>query len=240
MIIITRRVFLGAPIVFVARRRQGRVTGGPERSALQAAQPGRHNLKLENNRDGVLYVPAGYTVGTPMPLILMLHGAGGSGERMTYTFPLADEFGAIVLAPDSRDERSWDAALGGWGPDLEFLGRAVRRTSELCSIDRARMCVAGFSDGASYALSLGIGSGDVFSHVAAFSPGFMRPRDAQGKPRIFISHGTNDQVMPIDVTSRKFVPSLKALGYDVTYREYEGRHGVPLPIVREAFEWFLK
>jgi len=27
--------------------------------------------------------------------------------------------------------------------------------------------------------------------------------------------------MPIDVTSRKFVPRLKGLGYDVTYREYE-------------------
>jgi hypothetical protein len=46
--------------------------------------------------------------------------------------------------------------------------------------------------------------------------------------------------MPIDVTSRRFVPRLKNLGYDVTYREYEGRHGVTQPIVREAFEWFLR
>jgi predicted esterase len=45
--------------------------------------------------------------------------------------------------------------------------------------------------------------------------------------------------MPIDVTSRKFVPRLKALGYDVTYREYEGRHGVTPAVVREGFEWFL-
>jgi hypothetical protein len=44
------------------------------------------------------------------------------------------------------------------------------------------MCVAGFSDGASYSLSLGIGAGDVFSHVAAFSPGFMTPRDARAHP----------------------------------------------------------
>ena len=46
--------------------------------------------------------------------------------------------------------------------------------------------------------------------------------------------------MPIDETSRRFVPRLKRLGYDVTYREYEGRHGVTPKIVREAFEWFLK
>ena len=42
------------------------------------------------------------------------------------------------------------------------------------------------------------------------------------------------------MTSRQFVPRLKGLGYDVTYREYEGRHGVTPAIVREAFEWFLK
>ena len=100
------------------------------------------------------------------------------------------------------------------------------------------MCAAGFSDGASYALSFGIGAGDVFSHVAAFSPGLMRPRDARGKPRIFISHGTSDPVMPIDETSHRFVPALRKLGYDVTFREYDGRHNVPEPVVREAFTWF--
>jgi hypothetical protein len=46
--------------------------------------------------------------------------------------------------------------------------------------------------------------------------------------------------MPIGVTSRTFVPRLKKLGYDVTFREYEGRHGVPPAIVREGFEWFLR
>ena len=37
------------------------------------------------------------------------------------------------------------------------------------------MCASGFSDGASYALSLGAANGDLFTHIAAFSPGFMRP-----------------------------------------------------------------
>ncbi len=68
----------------------------------------------------------------------------------------------------------------------------------------------------------------------------MTPAEVHGKPRIFISHGLSDPIMPIDVTSRRFVPRLKGLGYDVTYREYEGRHGVTPAIVREAFEWFLK
>jgi hypothetical protein len=33
--------------------------------------------------------------------------------------------------------------------------------------------------------------------------------------------------MPIDETSRKFAPRLRALGYDVTYREFDGRHATP-------------
>ena len=99
------------------------------------------------------------------------------------------------------------------------------------------MVVAGHSDGGSYALSFGIGVGERVGHIMAMSPGVMNPVAATGKPRIFISHGVSDRVMPIDDTSRKFVPRLKGLGYDVTYREYEGGHGVPAQIVHEGFEW---
>jgi predicted esterase len=65
----------------------------------------------------------------------------------------------------------------------------------------------------------------------------MTPVAVAGKPKIFISHGINDPVMPIDDTSRRFVPRLKGLGYDVTYREYDGQHGVPTEIVAEGFAW---
>jgi len=223
--IITRREFLA---------------GGLAASVLPPAAGRTYPLGFDTHRDGLVYVPAGYAERSPVPLMLILHGAGGSGSRAATWFPLADAFGVVLLAPDSRDERSWDAVLGDWGPDLQFIARALRQTVERWAIDRSRMCAAGFSDGASYALSFGIGAGDVFSHVAAFSPGLMTPRDARGKPRIFISHGTSDPVMPIDETSRRFVPALRKLGYDVTFREYDGRHNVPEPIVREAFEWFVK
>jgi predicted esterase len=68
----------------------------------------------------------------------------------------------------------------------------------------------------------------------------MQPAAVRGKPKIFISHGTSDQVMPIDITSRRFVPRLRTLGYAVTYREYDGRHQLPPAVAREAFEWFSK
>jgi predicted esterase len=75
----------------------------------------------------------------------------------------------------------------------------------------------------------------------AFSPGFI-PSGVQknGTPRIFISHGTQDQILPIDSCSRRLVPPLKQAGYDVKFREFDGPHAVPPQIAREALEWFLK
>jgi phospholipase/carboxylesterase len=229
---LSRRAFLaGTGLASLAVARPGRA---------QELTPGTYPLNLDKVRDGVLYIPKGYKAGVPMPLVVMFHGAGGSGLTTQYSFPLADEFGAIILAPDSRDERTWDLVLGQYGPDVEFLMAAFSQVLARCAVDRQRMTVAGHSDGASYSLSFGITNGDVFGKVIALSPGVLSPADARGKPKVFIAHGTRDPVMPIDDTSRKFVPRLKGLGYDVTYREYDGGHAAPAPIVREAFEWWAK
>lgn len=230
--VVTRREFLAA-------------VGAAPFAAFDSAQggqgsPGRYPLKLGDDRDGFVYVPASYVPGKPLPLLMMLHGAGNTSLSVQYTFPLADEFGVIILAPDSRDERTWDGVLRHWGPDVDFMGEALAQTAKRYDIDRKKLGVGGFSDGASYALSFGISFGDQFTSVIAMSPGVMQPIAARGKPRIFISHGTSDPIMPIDVTSRTFVPKLKGLGYDVTYREYEGRHSPSPPVVREAFEWFVR
>jgi phospholipase/carboxylesterase len=207
--------------------------------AADSVRIGEQRLKLGTHRDGPLYIPRGYQPDVPMPLVLMLHGAGDTGYGVAYTFGIADDLGIIVLAPDSRDEATWDLLRHGFGEDVAFIGAALKDTYARCAVDRKRMAIAGHSDGASYALSLGIGTGETFGTIMAFSPGVMQPVAVSGQPRIFISHGIRDSIMPIDVTSRTFVPRLKKLGYDVTYREYEGRHGVPPAIVREGFAWFI-
>ncbi len=192
----------------------------------------------DGERDGLLYVPRGYTATAPMPLLVLLHGAGNTSLSTQYSYTHADEFGFIVLSPDSRDERTWDAILGLWGPDLEFIAQALKYAKSQCAVVDSHIGLGGFSDGGSYALSMGIGNGDVFTKILGMSPGVMQPAAVRGKPKIWVSHGTSDPIMPIDITSRKFVPRLKSLGYDVTYREYEGRHQLPAPIAHEAFAWF--
>lgn len=173
----------------------------------------------------------------PAALVVMLHGASNRAQAMDYTFPLGDELGAIVVAPDSRSLRTWDALLGAFGPDVQFIDAALTFAFAHCAVDPKRLAVGGFSDGASYALSLGLGNGDFFSRIIAFSPGFIPPVAMRGRPRIFVSHGTKDQVLDVDDTSRRIVPGLKTRGYDVTYREFDGPHRVPPAIAREAFDW---
>ena len=106
-------------------------------------------------------------------------------------------------------------------------------------MDPARVALGGFSDGASYALSLGISNGDLVTHILAFSPGFADPAALVGNPRVFISHGTADEMLPIDRTSRFLVPLLRGVGHEVEYIEFDGPHEVPPSILQMAYEWFL-
>ena len=233
---ITRRSFLSIAVLAPSACAQAETRlQNPDATPLG---PGRHRLGLGQGRDGSILVPATYQPSRPAPVIVMLHGAGGAGETVASRLPLADEFGLIVLAPDSRDPRSWDMiAGGGFGPDVEFISDALASVKRRCAVDESHITLAGFSDGASYALSLGIASGDVYSKLIAFSPGILQPPRTRGKPRIFISHGTDDNILPIDVTSHVFVPRLKQLGYDVTYEEFQGRHTIPPDVLRKALEW---
>ena len=108
------------------------------------------------------------------------------------------------------------------------------------SVDPTRIAVGGFSDGATYALSLGLINGDLFRRVAAFSPGFIVDGPPHGKPQFFISHGTADPILPIDQCSRTIVPSLRGRGYDVTFREFAGGHTVPADVAQEAMRWLAR
>lgn len=220
---------------------EGRLTARPG-TPEETGPTGLHRLGLAPGRDGYLYVPPSYRADHPAPLVLMLHGAGGDARGGLLPFqPLADEAGILLLAPDSRDTRTWDVIVqGGYGPDVEFIDRALAHTFARHAVDPQRLAVEGFSDGASYALSLGITNGSLFTHVVAFSPGYMVPAAQEGAPRIYISHGRRDQILSIDACSRRLVPRLQNAGYDVRYHEFDGGHTVPREIAYDALAWFLQ
>jgi len=228
------------PLVQMRREREteeGRLLARPGSSGHGA--PGLHRLTPDGGRSGLLFVPAAGGAAGPRPLAVMFHGAGGNAQNgLASLMPLAEEMGMLLLATDSADQ-TWDVIRGGYGPDVQALDRALHETFGRVAVDPDRLAVGGFSDGASYALSMGIMNGDLFTHVIAFSPGFMAPVRQEGAPRLYVSHGTQDRVLPIDRCSRSIVPRVSRAGYDVTYHEFEGGHVVPPDIAREAVDWFL-
>ena len=214
------------------RARPMRITRQPQ-SGLQSLGGG-------DERDSYLYVPSQYDARQPAPFVLLLHGAGGHAHHgMDILRHLADEKGLILVAPASAGV-TWDVIIERrFGTDVVIVDRALQETFSRCAINAARMAIAGFSDGASYALSLGLANGDLFSHMIAFSPGFVAPAVPRGRPKVFVSHGRQDQVLPIAHCSRRIIPRLEQTGYDVIYHEFNGGHMIPPHIAREAVDWFI-
>jgi len=216
-----------------------RLRARPRDTAPERAPPaGCTALGLTEGRDGLLHVPVAAAL-RPCPLVVLLHGAGASAaEAMMLLADVTEANGLVLLVPESRAS-SWDFLRGGYGPDVEYIDRALARVFARCPIDPARVVLVGFSDGASYALSLGIANGDLFTHLIAFAPGFAAPPAHVGQPRILVAHGTRDRVLPIDRCSRRVVPVLRADGYDVVYEEFDGGHSVPPDLARRAVAWVM-
>jgi len=190
-------------------------------------------------RDGILLVPGSYDPATPAPLLVALHGATGNAENWTGFYDTyCEPRGMVMLAVDSRDA-TWDRVRGSFGEDVPFIDLALRHTFDRCAIAADRIALMGFSDGASYSLSLGPSNGDLFTHLVAFSPGFTAPVEPlPGRPPVFVSHGVSDPILSVAETVLVIVPAMRAGGYDVTYEQFDGRHEVPPEIASQALDWF--
>lgn len=189
----------------------------------------------EAGRDGLMHVPPSIQSVHLAPLMILLHGAGGSAAQvLPIVRQCADSHSVLVVAPDSRGP-TWDVIQGQYGPDVTFIDNVLEQSFRSYAVDRERIAIAGFSDGASYALSLGLTNGELFSDILSFSPGFAAPTRIEGAPRIFISHGTKDSVLPVDRCGRRLAKWLKQSGCDVDYHEFNGGHVVPADLVEVAF-----
>jgi predicted esterase len=210
-------------------------------AAVTAQAPtGLQKLDIGSRRDSYLYVPETYRPEQPMPLVLLLHGAGGHAhDGLRIFLHLADQAGLILAAPASH-ESTWDIIAGhSYGQDLALVDRTLEHVFAQYAVEPNHLGIGGFSDGASYALTLGLANGELFTHVLAFSPGFIGPIEQRGAPEVFVSHGDADGVLPIDRCGRTVARQLRAAGYALTYREFKGGHVIPPDIGEDAVHWFL-
>jgi len=221
-----------------------RLHSRPGEPSKQVLRSGLHELAEppSSGRGGatrpsepLLVVPP--SVAPDNPLLIFFHGAGGAAST---SLPLvrsaAAEHGCLVLLLTSA-AHTWDVITGGWGSDVDRLDAVLEAVFDHFAVQR--FAFGGFSDGASYALSIGLANGDLADTVLAFSPGFAVPPDRIGRPRIWISHGTQDTVLPIDRCARPIARTLRGAGYELNYEEFDGPHVVPPDTVDRALRWWL-
>lgn len=212
------------------------------RAASPASEPepgaGTYILTTPNGQEAQFHVPANYDSRHLTPLIAIFHGANGrDGGALATAIAWADRHGALLIAQKSM-ESTWDILRGGYGADLTFTDFLLTWAMQRYAIDPSRIGIAGFSDGASYALSVGLTNGDLFHDILAYSPGFMQPHSRTGKPRIFVSHGISDTILPVDC-GRRIAHQLVNEGYEVRYDEFDGGHHVPPDVAEAALNRFV-
>lgn len=224
-------------------------------AALHARPATRPQLNLpagENrlpNRS-IVYRPAKLP-GDPRPLLVILHGHSQSPENFIRTFePWADRCGAILVAPVA-EKITWDIIATAqelearptrpsrspmrFGNDARHIDMDLAELFRLAPIDPRRVALLGFSDGASYALSLGLANPDLFPWVLSFSPGFaVWPEEVALGQKVFIAHGTRDSRLDFTNTKQGIVEPLRRAGLDVRFREFAGGHVMVRDHVREA------
>jgi phospholipase/carboxylesterase len=214
--------------------------GGLGRAASDATAadcaPGEYSLALGDGRTARMLVTPGRV--EPRALVVVFHGAGGGSRDGLYAFRGAWRTPGLVLVAPAARGSTW-SLLTGRDTDVVTVNRALARAWKRCRIDRRQVATGGFSDGATYALSLGLQNGNVFRAVLALSPGGVLAERNVGRPRVFIAHGTRDDVLPIS-RSEEIVRTLRASGYSVTFRRFRGGHEARPELSREAVRWFVR
>jgi polyhydroxybutyrate depolymerase len=148
-----------------------------------------------------------------MPLVIVLHGRGGSGPRVMRWSGFeakAEAEGFLLVAPEGTGEpRGWYTGFspGGAIDDVGFVGALIDTVSASYRVDRTRVYVAGHSNGGVLAHRI---AADLSSRIAAVAvvAGAVGARSAGGNiarinaPRgpvpVLIMHGDADGVVPYD------------------------------------------
>ncbi|MDQ3928760.1 MAG: PHB depolymerase family esterase, partial [Chloroflexota bacterium] len=132
------------------------------------------------DRDYRLYIPAGYQAGTPLPLLVVLHGCGQDPTSMavdTHFNVYADQFNFLALYPrqpqSANGTRCWNWFLPehqqrGAGEPALIAGMTAQVQSRY-SVDSRRIFVTGLSAGAAMSVIMGATYPDVYAAIGVSS-----------------------------------------------------------------------
>jgi polyhydroxybutyrate depolymerase len=137
----------------------------------------------DTGRAAMLHLPAGFSRARPAPLVLLLHGSGGTGAQMLAGAKLAaaaDAHGFVILAPDGGIPQDqgyvWNipgvptvsGRIPGPGDadDVAFLGAAIDWLTAQRCVDPHRVYATGLSGGGRMTSWLGCVAADRFAAIA--------------------------------------------------------------------------
>jgi phospholipase/carboxylesterase len=203
------------------------------------------------------FLPTGYEPNYPYPLVVLFHGHGGSDEQVLRLAPRISRRnyicislrGPMPLGPgeDGTPSYSWGADGETDAFAEEYMIRAVEQTRRCYHVHSERIYLAGVGEGAALAYRLALNMPEKLAGVISLN-GAM-PRPANGGPlfrfpevrqlRVFIGHGVNDQVFPIDAARRDF-RVLYGAGADVQFFTYPTGHQMHPHMFRDINRWIMK
>jgi phospholipase/carboxylesterase len=192
------------------------------------------------------------------PLLLLLHGYGSNEEDLFSFAPeLPDEYYVIsARAPyqlppygfawyainfDADENKFSDLVQGRKSRDLilKFIDELLAHYP----IDPQSVMLVGFSQGSILSYAAALSEPEKIQRVIAMSGYLNKELIAEGYAqndfgnlKFFISHGTADQVIPVN-WARKAKPELDALGIDSVYKEYPVGHGVAPQNFYDLLAW---
>jgi len=203
-------------------------------------------ITISNTRTlGYLLVPDSIDPTRSYPLVTVFHGAGRQDELLVRAYrdePARRE--ALFFIPRSTYP-TWDLLVGQDRADLDFLEHAYAEIYRRLPVDHRRQALIGYSDGASYALAVGLSNPRLFSAVMGWAAGFVifdttAISETDPRPRILLEHGTHDPVFPFEQIAIRNCAILRRLGYEVDLRVDEG--GIHWPsheFQGAALDWFF-
>jgi len=193
----------------------------------------------------VLLTPSEIDLAKRYPLITVLHGAGRQDEMLVKACrDEPEKRDALFLVPRSLLP-TWDLIASPERPDLDFLEYAYDLIFRRYPVDAERLGLLGYSDGASYALSVGLSNPELFRAVMAWAAGFVAIENEAAaqdtrRPAVLIEYGTHDELFPFEQVAVPMREQLEAFGCAVTFRvDQGGRHWPSGQFQDEALDWFF-
>jgi len=204
------RFFLERPL----REREGdfiRSVTSPGRTGLQHVGAGQHPYARGSYS---IFIPESYTGSDPWPLVMALHGGFSHGRDFIWTWLREARSRRFLLVAPTSHGITWSIT----GPDIddEFLREVLRDISDRWTVDKKKILLTGFSDGATYLLKRALDEKSPFS-AFALAAGILPPfslRHVRDR-RILWVHGARDWMFPLWYAKTGY-KMLREAGADIT------------------------